>query len=392
MAEGEGFEPPEPRGSTVFKTAAIDHSATPPDAVEITGKGAFAQARMHSRPTPDLKNRVTLPSPIRVSVKNRQQPQIPGTPVSRLSLVFIGLIAASLAACASSPDRYSHYPASVPPDGAGSGSAAPHAPVVDIDVAGLISTDDRHQKVGNPYRVGGRTYRPTRDDRYDREGIASWYGPNFHGRPTANGEIFDQNAMTAAHTTLPIPSIAEVTNLDNGRSVIVRINDRGPFVDDRIIDLSRAAATELGYVGTGLARVRVRYLGPAHPDAPAPMRNRAVAPAPAPVVDNAPVQVADATPPATPPAVEIPEPGWTPPAVARGVTLQLGAFSEEGNAERLARRVSGAGEVWVEPGQSDNGPVFRVYFGRWSDRSGAEGARASLADWGVFGARIVSLD
>src|SRR5262249_11056740 len=95
---------------------------------------------------------------------------------------------------------------------------------------------------------------------YDRVGTASWYGANFHGRRTANGETYDMNAMTAAHTTLPMPTIVRVTNLDNGRSVIVRINDRGPFVDDRIIDLSRAGARELGFADNGLARVRVTVL------------------------------------------------------------------------------------------------------------------------------------
>ncbi len=124
--------------------------------------------------------------------------------------------------------------------------------------------------MGRPYTIAGRTYVPRRDDNYDETGLASWYGPNFHGRPTANGEVFDQNLMTAAHPTLPIPSIAEVTNLENGRQVIVRINDRGPFVDDRMIDLSRGAATQLDFIGRGLARVRVRYLGPAHARASAP--------------------------------------------------------------------------------------------------------------------------
>jgi rare lipoprotein A len=117
-------------------------------------------------------------------------------------------------------------------------------------------------RVGNPYQINGRTYVPAFDDTYDRTGIASWYGPGFHGRLTASGEVFDENLMTAAHTTLPIPSLVEVTNLENGRTVVLRLNDRGPFADDRIIDLSRAAATELGFIGQGLAQVRVRYLGP----------------------------------------------------------------------------------------------------------------------------------
>ena len=115
-------------------------------------------------------------------------------------------------------------------------------------------------KVGNPYKIDGEWYYPAEDENYDRKGIASWYGPNFHGKPTANGEVFDQNLVTAAHPTLPMPIYARVTNLENGRSLVVRINDRGPFVADREIDLSRRSAELLGYLKQGTARVRVQYL------------------------------------------------------------------------------------------------------------------------------------
>lgn len=118
-------------------------------------------------------------------------------------------------------------------------------------------------KVGNPYQIGGRWYYPREDRSYNEVGVASWYGPGFHGRKTANGEIFDQYALTAAHRTLPMPSYAYVTNLDNGRTILVRINDRGPYVNDRIIDLAKASADALGYKGAGLSRVSVRYAGPA---------------------------------------------------------------------------------------------------------------------------------
>ena len=114
------------------------------------------------------------------------------------------------------------------------------------------------QKVGKPYVVDGKTYYPTADDSYDRIGQASWYGPGFHGKYTANGEVFDQNDLTAAHPTLPMPSLVRVTNMENGRSVIVRVNDRGPFKKNRIIDLSRASAKALGV--HSLARVRVQFL------------------------------------------------------------------------------------------------------------------------------------
>ena len=114
-----------------------------------------------------------------------------------------------------------------------------------------------------PYQIRGRWYYPAEDADYEEVGMASWYGPGFDGRPTATGERFDQNALTAAHKTLPLPGLVEVTNLDNGRTVVLRVNDRGPFVDERIIDLSRGAAEELGLLQRGVGRVRVRYLGPA---------------------------------------------------------------------------------------------------------------------------------
>src|SRR3954454_17742055 len=115
-------------------------------------------------------------------------------------------------------------------------------------------------KVGSPYQVNGIWYYPRVDYDYDETGTASWYGEAFNGRPTANGEIFDLNQVSAAHKTLQLPSVAEVTNLQNGRALKVRINDRGPYAGDRIIDLSRRAAQLLGLEGAGTARVRVRII------------------------------------------------------------------------------------------------------------------------------------
>jgi rare lipoprotein A len=114
-----------------------------------------------------------------------------------------------------------------------------------------------------PYQVGGVWYRPSSQPRYDKVGMASWYGQQLHHRTTADGEPFDMDVASAAHTTLPLPSLVEVTNLDNGRRIKVRVNDRGPFVSGRILDLSRQGAKDLGFYGKGMARVRVRYVGPA---------------------------------------------------------------------------------------------------------------------------------
>jgi len=115
-------------------------------------------------------------------------------------------------------------------------------------------------KVGDPYRIAGVVYTPQVDYRYDRTGVASWYGHPFHGRLTANGERYDQDELTAAHQTLPLPSVVRVTNLENGRSLVLRINDRGPFVDGRIVDVSRKAAKLLRFHKKGTTRVRVEVL------------------------------------------------------------------------------------------------------------------------------------
>ena len=141
----------------------------------------------------------------------------------------VGLTCAALAACASTPPA--------PPAGVG--------------------------KIGKPYTVRGRTYVPRYDPKYDEVGEASWYGPQHQGKPTASGERFDQNRVSGAHTTLPLPSWVEVTDLATGKKLKVRINDRGPFMPGRIIDLSKAAAEKLGIRVRGVAKVRVRYVGPA---------------------------------------------------------------------------------------------------------------------------------
>ena len=145
-------------------------------------------------------------------------------------------------------------------------------------------------RIGSPYVVGGRTYVPQEDPNYRAEGLASWYGEDFHGRETANGEIYDMHGISAAHPTLPLPSYVRVTNLGNGRSLIVRVNDRGPYHSDRIIDLSAKAARLLDFHGDGIARVRVEYVSRAPIEGSddnlllATLRQGAPAPAPSPIL------------------------------------------------------------------------------------------------------------
>ncbi|WP_272906838.1 septal ring lytic transglycosylase RlpA family protein [Hyphobacterium sp. SN044] len=231
-------------------------------------------------------------------------------------------------------------------------------------------------RVGNPYQINGRTYVPAFDDSYDRTGIASWYGPGFHGRLTASGEVFDENLMTAAHTTLPIPSLVEVTNLENGRTVVLRLNDRGPFADDRIIDLSRAAATELGFIGQGLAQVRVRYLGPVDgPGVSAP-----------PVIFTASNTGDD--PIAAQVLADMRANGET---TQRLVTIQAGSFTDRDNAQALQARLEPRGDAWIEEAIVNGQTVFRVLLGQWENRAEAEMTRTALRTDGIFDARVVSL-
>jgi rare lipoprotein A len=188
---------------------------------------------------------------------------------------LLAVLGLSLAACAGGP------PAPVAGGGAG---RAPGQP----------SSRYSGYKVGQPYEVKGVWYTPREQPNYDEIGMASWYGEAFHNHYTADGEVFDMTLPSAAHTTLPLPSLVEVTNLANGKTLIVRVNDRGPFVDGRIIDLSKEAAAELGFVTAGVTRVRVRYVGRAPDAAGMSARTQIASAAPAP---KAPPPASVAAPP-----------------------------------------------------------------------------------------------
>jgi rare lipoprotein A len=194
---------------------------------------------------------------------------------------------------------------------------------------------------GNPtsYVVFGKRYYPMRQsDGFVQRGIASWYGSKFHGRKTSNGETYDMYSMTAAHKRLPLPSYVEVTNLENGRRAIVRVNDRGPFHDNRVIDLSYAAASRIGMLGKGTALVEVRAIDPAKWGSPEPRL-------------------------AASPATTRPPPAGS--ARAPRIYLQAGAFSDESNAERFRARLEGnlARSVRVTPADATAGRVHRVQVG-----------------------------
>ncbi len=261
------------------------------------------------------------------------------------------------------------------------------------------------ERVGPPYEANGRWYVPTAEPGYAQTGMASWYGPQFHGQPTASGELFDQEALTAAHPTLPIPSLVQVTNLENGREIIVRVNDRGPFVGERLIDLSRRSAEVLGFEAQGQARVHVRYLGPAprhvNGDGSAAPALAAAHAAQAPVASPPLGAFAQNDGPASllPPAparrelaewpVASPAPFDAGPAQNAGYFVQVGAFSDLSNAHRVRASVADAGPVSVDTRQSASGELFRVRLGPYVNREDAETARLTLADLG-YGEAILA--
>ncbi len=257
-------------------------------------------------------------------------------------------------------------------------------------------------KIGKPYEVLGVWYTPADDRSYDVTGIASWYGPGFHGLDTANGERYEMDALTAAHKTLPMPSYVEVTNLSNGRVLVVRINDRGPFVEGRIIDLSRRAAQLLGVDKAGTAKVRVRRVFPDAaqiaalaplpqalaplPQAVTPLPPQAVAPLPPPAALPAPVEIV--APPVAVATVELPPaaaPATATPVAAQ-LFVQVAAVSDQGRAEWLRGFLAPYGAVSV--GAAPSG-LWRVRIGPLADADSAASTLARVQAAGYSDAHVV---
>jgi rare lipoprotein A len=237
-----------------------------------------------------------------------------------------------------------------------------------------------HYKVGEPYQINSTWYYPVEDYNYDETGIASWYGPGFHAKFTANGEIFDQNDLTAAHRTLPMPSFVRVTNLENGRSIVLRVNDRGPFARGRILDVSARASELLGFDRAGTARVRVQILAEESRQVAQQMRSgvqvasaappQAAQPLAAPrsgVVSGAlpPPSAVAASPAAAPIGMPVDPTGnlRTVAPQRTQIFVQAGAFENRENAQRLSQRLRGIGPSSVTPVTVGGKQMFRVRVG-----------------------------
>lgn len=270
------------------------------------------------------------------------------------------------------------------------------APPQDLDrIADAVPTvEPLHAGANEPYTVFGREYVPIKTiTAYRRQGTASWYGRKFHGQRTAGGEVYDMYAMTAAHPTLPIPSYVRVTNLENRRSVVVRINDRGPFASGRIMDLSYAAAHRLGFAGSGAAQVELESILPSEPAAalaarPAP--ESAALPAATSAPSPSPAAAKTAIPPAAAVAssplagertMREPESPIPVASGAGGIFLQLGAFSVQANADsfraRLASRIEGIGAPLMV---LEHDKLFRVQLGPYADRARANTAARQIRE------------
>ena len=254
-------------------------------------------------------------------------------------LVIATLVAITIAGCGSAPGRPGSKPGGYYlDDGPGAN------PPADLDsiLEPTPKIEPINKYTSRPYTVLGRTYTPhTQLTPYQQRGVATWYGKRYHGQKTSSGEVYDMYALSAAHTLLPLPSYARVTNVANGKSVVVRVNDRGPFHEDRLIDLSYAAAHRIGIIGQGSAMVEVQTIIPGSGEAPA---------APAPV--------------AVPVSSE-----------AGGIFVQLGAFSAEENADAFLRKMRMdlgwlAGSMQLYRGDS----LYKVHAGPYPSRGEAERA------------------
>ncbi len=240
----------------------------------------------------------------------------------------------------------------------------------------LPSGSGGYKKTGKPYKIAGKWYYPLPTaDGYNETGTASWYGTKFHGKQTANGERYDMYAMSAAHKTLPMPTMVRVTNLDNGRSVVVHVNDRGPFVKNRIIDLSYAAAKTLGYDNNGTAPVRVEVLGNSQSGNSPVVSSRTAQPAPV----QRPLILPKANPVV---ATSKPTPG--------AMYIQLGAFSSHINAKQLKESLQGDyPSIAIYAKNGGYAEVFRVRIGPFSDVNRIEDAVLSIQDRGYDNAIVV---
>ena len=246
-------------------------------------------------------------------------------------------------------------------------------------------------KVGKPYQIAGKWYYPEEDYDYVETGTASWYGKDFHAKYTANGEIYDMNTLTAAHRTLPLPSIVRVTNLENGRSLVLRVNDRGPYAKNRIIDVSKRAAQLLGFQTQGTAKVRVDLLEDESKELKAallnePMPTRYETPKTTPVYTqniNVPKKQIEVF------KVSEPQIAYNPQTNGKQYFVQAGAFSKSESANSLSKKLTQFGNVKIAEADVNGKRFYRVRLGPYSFEEEAKVALAKVKNYGIQNASVV---
>ena len=247
-------------------------------------------------------------------------------------------------------------------------------------------------KVGNPYKIMGKWYYPKEDYNYSEVGIASWYGEDFHAKKTANGESYDMHALTAAHRTLPLPIIVNVTNLENGRSLVLRVNDRGPYAKNRIIDISKRGAQLLGFQTQGTAKVRVEVmaeeskqlkaalLGEIHSSSSKIIKNDISVKNNISAQSKKPLELIGAEH-ANPRAIRAyPKGSWF---------VQAGAYSKEIAAQNLSKQLDKIGETNIYYVTVNGQKFYRVRVGPFGHKKEAEVALAKVKHFGVYNAKVV---
>ncbi|MBL8791101.1 MAG: septal ring lytic transglycosylase RlpA family protein [Rhizobiales bacterium] len=322
-------------------------------------------------------------------------------------LVVMGLVALGLVGCASDKKKLDPF--------AGKGSAY-------YKGKGPLPEGGGRYFVGKPYQVAGRWYTPKEQPGYDKVGEASWYGEAFHARRTSNGEYFDMNDYTAAHPTLPLPSYAKVTNVNNGRTIVVRINDRGPFVGTRLIDLSKRSADALGYRNRGKARVRVQWIANAPlndkgyrhlammnesmkdgasirqlaslSDRKAPATTMVASAEPPPRRQAAPQDFAEQyqEPQTTTVAYQPPPPPPPQPqddgSAFAGFVVHVATFANRDNADAAYEELSASLDLQMFRFEGQDGPLYRIQTRPVDDENTATRMLFQLQDQGYSGAKI----
>lgn len=256
--------------------------------------------------------------------------------------------------------------------------------------AAAIKGQGGSYKVGKPYKIMGTWYYPQEDYSYSEVGIASWYGEDFHAKKTANGENYDMNTLTAAHRTLPLPSIVKVTNLENGRSLVLRVNDRGPYAKNRIIDISKRGAQLLGFQTKGTAKVRVEILPEESKELKAALLGEKYTPS------TPPVKIAASTAASSNP-LQLVGAGAENISSSKVVKtypkgswfVQAGAYTKKTSAQNLSSQLEKFGDTNVYYVDVDGQKFYRVRVGPYAHEKEAEVALAKVRNFGIYNARVV---